>query len=211
MRGKPEIVQSGTETEPVFYADKHLATEEDAKKLVDQKLQTDPKESAEIAIGFEPMVHQQTATDVKEFKTQTTELDLDFELEAIRGKLPKDVKEPEESPTLQRKPSEKSPRKLPTFEDKGWKGENEGRPADVSDFDPKKKLEKKDTKVGKLDADDYAFLKKDKDKPPPKRKAGKKVIRDSPFKKQNTTEEKSSPVSKSSGFKRQLTTGTRNS
>jgi len=91
MQGKPEIVQSGTETEQVFFADKNLETEDDAKKLVDQKLQTDPKESAEIAIGFEPMVHQQTATDVKEFKTQTTELDLDFELEAIRDKLPKDV------------------------------------------------------------------------------------------------------------------------
>lgn len=86
--------------------------------------------------------------------------------------------------------------------------ENTGRAPEVSDFTDKIVEVKEPIKVGKLDSDN-PFLKADKDSQGPKRKSGKRVIRDSPFKKSATIMDDASPVTKGSGFKRQLTTGTR--
>jgi hypothetical protein len=123
-----------------------------------------------------------------------TVLDPEWELESIRARLPKDPKPLDTSDWEQTV---------------GARMENTGRAPDVSDFSDKIVKDKKDVKVGKLDSDN-PFLKADKDAGGPKRKSGKRVIRDSPFKKSATIKgDDASPVSKNSGFKRQLTTGTR--
>ena len=226
-KGKKEFVQSGQETDHVPTNDKNMTTDdENVTKVQDFQIQTEPKESADQCCGREPTTHQAIATDTKEYKHQYIEIDTEFEQAAIRDKLPKDSpakdleksniskdpKEPDSAVSTQKKPSDKNPRKLPTFEDKGWKRGNTGGDADVSGFDDKEKKEAEKIKPGKLDGDDYAFLKKKEDIPLPKRKTGKKVVRESPFKKsQSNVKDSGSPVSKSSGFKRQLTTGTRNS
>lgn len=69
-----------------------------------------------------------------------------------------------------------------------------------------------DISPGELDIDNFRFLSKKDERPKiAKRKPGKRVLRDSPFKKTTPTMEKSgdSPVSTNSGFKRQLTSGSR--
>lgn len=153
------------------------------------------------------------ATEIKELKETFTEIDKqEDEFDMLRPKLPPDESKEPSVKDDKKKPKDKKKHDLPKFEDDGWKGENTGRAHDVSDFGPEKKPKpKEEVKVGKLNAEDNAFLKNNKkDEDKPKRKAGKKVIRDSPFKKSTTSNEKAveSP-GKSSGFKRQLSTGTR--
>lgn len=150
-----------------------------------------------------------------------------WELEAIKAKLPPEpepiIKQKEHKtsqPSLEKKDSQdsksfskqgtnKSSGSKVGFEKDGWRTGNTGSKSDISNFGPEKiKEEKKPVKVGKLNAADNAFLKKDKDTDGPKRKTGRRVVRDSPFKKSETIkDDDKSPVSKNSGFKRQLTTG----
>lgn len=147
----------------------------------------------------------QTETVRKEFKDHGLALDPEWELAAIKAKIPEEPKTIVQAPPSPAKP----PRGK--FEDTGKRGENTGRQHDVSGFSDKEKKPEEEKKVGKLDASDYAFLNKDKDAGAPKRKTGKKIIRDSPFKKSTTITDdgNDSPISKQSGFKRQLTSGSR--
>jgi hypothetical protein len=169
-----------------------------------------------------------TETEKKELKDTETIMEEAWELEAIKAKLPeepepiiqpKEHKTPEPKPlkeasidggkSFSRQGTNKNSGSRGTFEKDGWRTGNTGGNADVSDFGPeKKKEEKKPVKVGKLNAEDNAFLRKDNENDGPKRKTGRRVVRDSPFKKSETIkDDEKSPVSKNSGFKRQLTTG----
>ena len=129
---------------------------------------------------------------------------------------------PQEKGSPTKIPKSRSPMKLtpmgkdnkaPSHQDPGWKGENTGLKSDESNFGPDKAKPKKEEIVAAKQTDeDFDFLKKDTKEKLPKRKAGKRVIRESPFKKQQTNVGNGdSPVSTNSGFKRQLTTGSRGS
>jgi hypothetical protein len=122
-----------------------------------------------------------------------TVLDPEWELESIRARLPKDPKLLDISQWEQKV---------------GARMQNTGRAPDSSEFSDKIVKDKEDVKVGKLDSNN-PFLKADKNDGGPKKRSGKRVIRESPFKKSGTKDLDASPVSKSSGFKRQLTTGAR--
>ena len=121
-------------------------------------------------------------------------------------------KEPEiitkKGDSIKKTPSKKPPTR-PVFEDDGSKAGNDGRAHDVSGFTDKKATVKEEIKVSKLDKSN-PFLKNDAAEKP-KRKAGKRVVRESPFKKTTTmTDQELKSPSKDSGFKRQLTTGNKN-
>ena len=164
------------------------------------------------------MVGAETETETKGTATMETVMDLEWESEACKAKFPPppkpivESKKEDSHKTLERTNSSKDRQR--GYDDEGWSVGNTGKKSDVSDFGPEKvKPKKEEVKVGKLNAADNAFLRKDKDDGGPKKKPGKRVIRDSPFKKSTThtgdKDDVKSPVSKNSGFKRQLTTGTR--